>query len=380
MSDLIDLRNKIDSIDDEILDLFIKRMGLSLEVVKAKNQTGKQVTDTKREDEILYRLASKTPNELKIYLKELYSTMFSVSKAYQYTMTDKGSNTIRKLNDIFTAEEKSFPVSSNVACQGVEGANSGVAAKKCFPICNINYFKNFEGVFSAVEKGLCEFGVLPIENSTAGSVLEVYDLMNKYNFYIVRSIRVKINHCLAVCKDARKSTIKKVISHNQALKQCSSYIKNLGVCSEAVENTGVGAKLVSESNDTAIGAICSKECAEYYGLKIIDENIEDNSQNYTRFIIISKNLDVFRGSDRISVMISAPHESGSLSKILSRFSALGLNLTKLESRPIVGSDFEFLFYFDFEGNIKDKGVLNLIADLENSSTKFAFLGCYKESL
>lgn len=378
MSNLVDLRNKIDSIDDKILDLFLERMGLSLEVVKAKNQTGKQVTDTKREDDILYRLASKTPDELKIYLKELYTTMFSVSKAYQYTMTDKGSNTINKLNELFT--EKEFPISSNVACQGVEGANSGVAAKKCFPICNINYFKNFEGVFSAVEKGLCEFGVLPIENSTAGSVLEVYDLMNKYNFYIVRSIRVKINHCLAVSKEADRNSIKKVISHSQALKQCSSYIKNLGVCSEAMENTGVAAKLVSESSDLSVGAICSKECAEYYGLKIIDENIEDNSQNYTRFIIISKKLEVYRGSDRISVMMSAPHESGSLSKILSKFSALGLNLTKLESRPIVGSDFEFLFYFDFEGNIKDKGVLNLIADLENSSTKFAFLGCYKESL
>ncbi len=378
--DLLEIRNKIDSIDDKMLELFLERMDLAKEVAKVKSQTNKKVNDTKREDDILYRLASKTPNEFKIYLKELYTTMFSVSKSYQSTLMDKNSKTVSKLSEIFKSEEKEFPISSSVACQGVEGANSGVAAKKCFPICDVNYFKNFEGVFSAVEKGLCEFGVLPIKNSTAGSVLEVYDLMNKYNFYIVRSIRIKINHCLAVSKNATKDSIKKIISHNQALKQCANYLKSLSVETEAVENTGIGAKIVSESNSDFIAAICSRECAEYYGLKIIDQNIEDNSQNYTRFIIISKNLEVFRGSDRISVMASAPHESGSLSKMLSRFSALGLNLTKLESRPIAGSDFEFLFYFDFEGNIKDKGVLNLIGDLENNSTKFTFLGSYKESL
>lgn len=378
--ELKDIRENIDKIDDEILNLFIKRMELAGEVAKSKIQTGKAINDNTRENEIIYRLASKTPEEFKYYLKELYSTMFSVSKSYQSTLVNKTSKSVEKINKALLNEDKNLPVSATVACQGVLGANSGVAAKRFIPICDVSYFKNFEGVFTAVDKGLCEYGVLPIENSTAGSVLEVYDLMNKYNFHIARSIRVKISHCLAVLPGATKADVKKVISHQQALSQCANYIKNCKFDAQAVENTAIAAKAVAESNDKTLGALCSKECAEIYGLKILEENVEDNLNNYTRFILISKELNVYEGSDRISIMTSAPHESGSLSKILARFSALRLNLTKLESRPILGSDFEFMFYFDFEGNVQDKGVINLIAEMENSSLIFNFLGAYKEIL
>ena len=376
--ELKEIRNEIDKIDDGILDLYLKRMELVKEVAKNKTQTGKAVNDNSREDSIVYRLSKNTPEELKFYLKEVYSTIFAVSKSYQSTLISKTSKSVEKIEKVLKKGSSKFPVSATVACQGVEGANSGVAAKRIFPICDISYFKNFEGVFTAVDKGFCEFGVLPIENSTAGSVLEVYDLMNKYSFFIARSIKVKINHCLAVVPGAEKGNIKKVVSHAQALSQCAEYIKNHKFDLEAVENTAVAAKLVAENSDTTIGAICSKECAELYGLKILEENVQDNSLNYTRFILISKDLSVYDGSDRISIMTSAPHESGSLSKILARFSALGLSLTKIESRPISGSDFEFLFYFDFEGNVQDKGVLNLIAEMENSSMMFTFLGSYKE--
>ncbi|MBO5926333.1 MAG: chorismate mutase [Clostridia bacterium] len=378
--DLNEIRNEIDKIDDSILESFLKRMELCGEVAKNKIQTGKSVSDGSREDSIVYRLSTKTPNELKFYLKELYSTMFAVSKSYQSTLINKTSKSVEKIKEVLLAEDRKFPVSATVACQGVKGANSGVAAKRIFPICDISYFKNFEGVFTAVDKGFCEFGVLPIENSTAGSVLEVYDLMNKYSFFIARSVRLKINHSLAVLPGTEKKDIKKVISHSQAISQCSKYIKNHNFEAEAVENTAVAARILSESNDKSVAVLCSNECAEIYGLKILEESVQDNSNNYTRFILISKNLNVYEGSDRISVMTSAPHESGSLSKILARFSALGLSLTKIESRPISGSDFEFLFYFDFLGNVQDKGVLNLIAEMENSSMMFTFLGAYKETI
>ena len=372
------LREKIDSIDDELLELFLKRMELCREVAENKIHTKKAVNDTSREDAILYRLASKTPDELKLFLKELYSTMFAVSKSYQSTIVNSSSSSTKEILSINKGISETFPVSASVACQGVEGANSGACAKRLFPICDISYFKNFEGVFSAVDKGLCEYGVLPIENSTAGSVLEVYDLMNKYSFYIVRSIRVKINHCLAVLPNTVIKDVKTVISHNQALSQCANYICTKKFEQIAVENTAVAAKNLIENNDNSVAAICSKECAEIYGLKILEENVEDNPFNYTRFIVISKDLKIYNGSDRISVMTSISHESGSLSKLLSRFSSLGLNLTKIESRPIVGSDFEFLFYLDFEGNVEDKGVLNILAEMENSSLRFKFLGSYKE--
>lgn len=378
MKDLNEIRNEIDEIDDKLVELFLSRMELCGEVAKNKIQTNKGVQDTSREDAILYRLSKKVPSDMQYYLKELYSTLFTLSKSYQGVLINKSSKTVDKIKEVIDADTTAFPISASVACQGVAGANSGSAAKKVFPICDISYFKNFEGVFSAVDKGLCDYGVLPIENSTAGSVLEVYDLMNKYNFYIVRSVRVKINHCLAVVSGGDIKSVKKIISHSQAISQCSEYIKKLGVESESVENTAVSAKKVLDSNDTSLACLCSKDCAELYGLKILEESVQDSQNNYTRFIVISKDLKVFEGNDKISVMTAAPNEIGSLSKILTRFASLGLSLTKIESRPIIGTDFEVLFYFDFEGSVKDNGVLNLISELENGSLKFKFLGTYKE--
>ncbi|MBR1983099.1 MAG: bifunctional chorismate mutase/prephenate dehydratase, partial [Clostridia bacterium] len=334
--------------------------------------------DSEREDAIIYRLSKNVPDQMKIYIKELYKTMFHTSKSYQTTLMNKSSKTADKIEEILSRELQVLPVSAAVACQGIKGANSGAVAKKIFPISDITYFKNFEGVFSAVEKGLCEFGVLPIENSTAGSVSEVYDLMKKYNFSIVRSARVKIEHCLVSRQGVEIGQIKKVISHPQALSQCAEYLKKLGVETEAVENTAVAAKMVGESNDVTLGALCSSDCAEVYGLKILEKSVQDSAVNSTRFICISKNLEIYKGADRISIVMGISHKPGSLNNVIGKFSALGLNLAKIESRPIPNSEFEFMFYFDFEGDVADKKVRNLIAELENGSDKFIFLGAYKE--
>lgn len=378
--ELSEIRRKIDRIDDEMAALYVKRMALSAEVAKSKAQTGKAVTDGEREREIVYRLAEKSPKELTVYLKELYDTVFFTSKAYQSALIGRTSKTVEELKKLIADGFTEMPALATVACQGIKGANSGVAAQKFFPVPNIVYVKNFEGVFSAVESGLCEYGVLPIENSTAGSVLEVYDLMRKHNFHIVRSVRVRIAHCLAALPDAELKDIKKVISHPQALMQCGEFIKNSGYLSQADENTAVAAKRVAESGDKTVAALCSKECADSYGLKILKENVQQSDLNYTRFILIKKDLCVYKGADKMSVMTSLPHEAGSLNRMLGRFSALGLNLTKLESRPIAGSDFEFMFYFDFDGDVTEPAVHNLIAELENGSDNFVFLGAYKEKI
>ncbi len=377
MKDLELIRSEIDKIDDQISSLFIERLNLVKDVAECKKSISKSINDTSREDKILYRIAKDKPEEFKYYIKELYQTIFATSKSYQSKLISSSSKSIEKINKAIENEQP-FPITATVACQGVPGSNSSVACKNAFAISDITYFKSFEGVFNAVEKGFCEYGVLPIENSTAGSVLEVYDLMNKYSFHIARSVRVKVNHCLVGVKGATKKDIKKIISHSQALSQCSSYLKDLGINSESVENTALAAQLVSENNDKSLACLCRKECAEIYNLEVLEENVQDNASNYTRFIVISKDLQVFEGSNKISIITSAPHETGSLSKILARFSALGLSLTKLESRPIIGSDFEFLFYFDFEGSVKDKSCVNLISELENTSSHFVFLGCYKE--
>ncbi len=378
--ELKDLREQIDSIDDKIIELYKKRMEVSKQVGLVKNKISKAVHDGNREKEIVYRLSQKCPEEIRLYVKELYDAIFYTSKAYQNKFTENTSKVKQEIDEIIKNPLKDFPVDGTVACQGVQGANSGKATEKMFPISDITYFKTFEGVFNAVDKGLCEFGVLPIENSTAGSVSEVYDLMKKHEFHIVKSVRVQIDHCLAVKNGANLKDVKKIISHPQALSQCAEYIKRLGVNTEAVENTAVGAKLISEGEDYSVAVLCSKECAETYGLKILEPRVQDSEKNYTRFICITKDRRIYKGADKISVMTSLAHTPGSLNKIISRFYAFGLNLTKIESRPIEGSDFEFMFYFDFEGDILDPQVRNLIAELDNGSDKFVLLGSYKESL
>lgn len=377
---LEDLRIQIDSIDDKIIELYKERMEVCKNVGIIKAKENKNVLNAGREKEIIYRLSSKVDDELKLYVKELYEVMFSTSKAYQSHYVNNTSKTVLEIEKLLNDGLRDFPTMANVACQGVEGANSMVATEKLFPISDITYFKTFEGVFSAVEKGLCDFGVLPIENSTAGSVSEVYDLMKKYNFSIVRSVRLKINHCIAVARGNSLKNVKKVVSHQQALMQCSDYLKNLNVETQNEENTAVCAKRLSESNGNEIAVICSEDCANHYGLEVVEKNIQNYGNNYTRFICISRELKLYKGDNKISIMTSLSHTPGSLSRILTRFYSLGLNLTKIESRPLLKSEFDFMFYFDFEGDISDKKVRNLISDLQNSSDNFVFLGSYKEVL
>ena len=378
--DIEEIRKQIDRIDDEMVKLYVERMGLSKEIAKEKSKTGKSVSDKSREKEIIFRLSRLAPEELTLYLKELYETVFFTSRAYQSALIGENSQTVAAIRALIEKGLDNMPNSATIACQGIKGANSMTAAQKFFPVSNIVYVKNFEVVFGAVESGLSEYGVLPIENSTAGSVLEVYDLMRKHNFKIVKSARIKISHCLAALPEANLSDIKTVISHPQALKQCEEFLKSLPVKALPDENTAVSARRVAESGDKTLAALCSKECAESYGLKILKADVQTSDANYTRFILIKKDLCIFKGADKMSVMTSLPHESGSLNRLLGRFSALGLNLTKLESRPIIGADFEFMFYFDFDGDITEPAVQNLIAELENGSDNFVFLGAYKEKV
>lgn len=243
------------------------------------------------------------------------------------------------------------------------------------------YFNSFEGVFNAVEKGLCSYGILPIENSSYGSVGTVYDLMQNYNFNIVKSIRLRISHNLVAKPGTRLSDIKEIFSHEQAIGQCGDFLKTLkDVKITVCENTAIAAKLVAESGRPDVAAIASKECLELYGLDLIKKNIQTSDNNYTRFICISKDLEIYPGSNKISLILSLPHVPCSLYHMISKFAALGINLTKLESRPIPGSDFEFMFYFDLDGSVYSDELINLLSELENQPEVFDFLGCYTEVL
>ncbi len=379
--DLEIIRTKIDEIDDEIATLYQKRMELVDEVIKAKQEGGKSVSDPEREKKILLRVTDKVEEKYKVYLKRVYESIFQASKAYQ-TMNTNSQTPIGSRIALATSQgEKTLPTSAKVACQGVNGAYSGIAADRLFELADVTYFKNFEGVFQAVEKGFCKYGVLPIENSSAGSVNQVYDLMKEHKFYIVESIKLSVSHALVANKDTKVEDIKEIISHQQALTQCKKYLEDKfkGAKIVPVENTAAAAKMVLESGRKDIAAISSRECAELYGLKLLDTNIQDSDNNYTRFILITKNMEFYKGADKISIMTTLPQNApGSLNKLLSKFANLGINLTKLESRPIIGSSFEFMFYFDFECDIREKGVQNLIGELDDSTEQFTFLGAYKE--
>ncbi len=380
--DLSKIRENIDVIDDEIAQLYAKRMNLVKQVSEAKKQSGKAVNDPDRERNILLRVTDKVDEDVQVYLKRVFETMFETSKAYQTMNAEYKSEIGEKIKDALNKGEINFPVKAKVACQGVAGAYSGIAADRLFELADITYFKNFDGVFQAVEKGFCKYGVLPIENSSAGSVNQVYDLMKAHKFYIVKSLRVSINHNLIVNKDTSIKDIKEIFSHEQALTQCKKYLEKFPFAKiTACPNTAVAAKMLAESGRKDAAAISSRECADLYGLKLLETNVQDSDNNYTRFILIAKDMEFYAGANKISIMTTLPQNApGSLNKLLAKFSNLGINLTKLESRPIVGSGFEFMFYFDFECDIKSKGVQNLLIELDNSTEQFTFLGAYSEKV
>ena len=376
---LKDLREQIDKIDDQIVALYRERMAISKKVAEQKNKTGKGVTNYLREKEILNRVTEAVDDDIKVYTKQVFETLFDTSKAYQLRYIDGMSRSRDMIENALSKSDTPFPVKAYVACQGIDGAYSNIATEKLFSLSNIMYFKNFEGVFNAVERGLCKYGVLPIENSIAGSVNAVYDLMREHNFHIVKSIKLRIQHSILAKKGVKLEDIKEIISHEQAINQCSKFIKSLGDVKVTVcPNTAIAAKMVSESDRRDVACIASRECTGIYDLELLKTNAQNADNNYTRFICISKELEIYKGADRISIMMTVPHESGSLNKILNKFSTLNLNLTKLESRPLENTSFEFMFYFDFEADLKDKEILNLITELDNEAQDFIFLGNYSE--
>ena len=373
------LRQRIDAINDEMVRLFVERMHIANDIASYKAQNGLPVLDKERERKILNAMAQKAGEPFEDYSRLFFKNVFALSRAYQFSLLKHDNVLAESIQQAVAETPQTFPTSAVVACQGVEGAYSQLACEKLFAYPDIMYFQGFEGVFQAVESGLCSYGILPLENSSYGSVGAVYDLMKKHRFSIVRGLRLRISHTLQAKQGAKLSNIREVFSHEQALGQCSEFLKQhpeikVTVCA----NTAMAAKLVAASGRDDVAAISSKNCAELYGLTVLSENIQNSDNNYTRFICISRRLEIYPGASKISLMMAVPHRIGSLSELLSRFSMMGINLTKLESRPIPGMDFEFMFYFDLEASVLVPAVVNLLCELQNGPDTFVFLGNYIE--
>jgi len=433
--DLEELRSGINDLDKIIQDAFTQRMELCKQVAVYKTEHHMQVFQTDREKEILKRIRNNAPEGLESPSALLFQTIMDISKYLQYRELHKhtepyqfkplelppippysnggrcsvesqhvspeanANHAEEQLSPIPPysnggrcsvesqhvspeananhAEEQLSPIPPyTVACQGSAGANSETAAKQIFGNdCQPEFLPTFADVFEAVQCGKVQFGIIPVQNSTAGSVVQAYDLMSEYNFYICSSTVVEITNCLAVRKGTTLSQVKDVYSHPQALSQCSHFIGNHNMTAHEYGNTATAAELVANSNQP-IGAICSESCAQLHGLEILETHISDYVPNYTQFFCISKELLLSEKADRISVVLKLPHEEGSLYRLLSKFVIGNMNLLKLESRPIRNGSFEVMFYLDFSGNIHDASVSALLSDLSENLEYFKFLGNY----
>jgi chorismate mutase/prephenate dehydratase len=378
--ELNQLRQEIDEIDRELVSLFIRRMNCSAGVAEYKREHGLPVLDASRERALLAKISELSGEDFEEYSRTLYATILSLSRSYQHKKLGETTELYTEILKAIDGTPRMFPERAKIACQGVEGAYSQIAAERLFSAPDITFFSNWEGVFSAIEAGMCRYGVIPIENSTAGSVKKVYDLMISKNFKIVRTVRIKIDHCLLAKKGTKLADIKEIFSHEQAISQCASFLSSLGkdVKVTRVENTAKAAQMVAESDRDDVASLSSRSCAVQYGLDVVASAVQDNGNNHTRFICITNKLEIYPGADRTSLMLVTPHKPGALFRILSRFNALGINLIKLESRPIPDRDFEFMFYFDLESSVYSPKLADLLSELEQECEEFTYLGSYSE--
>ena len=381
MKDLKEVRKEIDAIDAEMVSLFARRMAAAEAVAEAKRGSGTPVLNPAREREILAKVAGTVGPDLENEARILFTTLMSISRGRQRAELAKGNAFAQAIAEALASTPGRFPSAASVACAGVEGAYTQQAACRLVTFPTLFYFKGFDDVFAAVEKGMCDYGVLPIENSAVGSVTAVYDLMAKHDFKIVKAMKLRIRHVLLARPGVRLEDVREVASHPYALAQCAGFLReHPAIRRVPASNTAVAASELGRSDRTDAAVIASRECAELYGLSVLEEDISDVTSNYTRFICISRKSEIYPDAGKVSLLMNLGHRPGALSDVLVKFAAAGVNLTKLESRPIPGTDFEFRFIFELEASLRDERVLRLLAGLANDPEieHFTFLGAYAE--
>lgn len=375
MIDLKLSREKIDEVDRKIVELFEYRMQLTKDVAEYKIETGKKVFDKEREVSKLNALSTLTDNEFnKIGIQELFTQIMSMSRKMQYSLIkeDISDKPFISFKDFQT--NKPF----NVICFGVKGSYTERAMEEYFG-GNINpsYADSFKKVMLSVKEGHSDYGVLPIENTSTGGIADIYDLLVEFDNYIIGEHVVKIEHALLGLKDAKLEEIKRVYSHPQGLMQCQKYLEaHPYMVPIECTSTSDSAKKVVSDGDISQAAIAGRQSAAIYDLKILEESINHEQNNSTRFIIISKDKKYREGADKISICFELPHESGTLYNMLSHIIYNNLNMTKIESRPLEGRVFEYRFFVDFEGNLSDPGVRNALYGISEEAISLKILGNY----
>ena len=376
MLDLLEIRKQIDGIDSQMVALFEQRMQLCSDVAKYKIENGKQVLDRKREEEKLRTLGSMASNSFnQVGVQELYRQIMAMSRKLQYGLLAEAGQVM----ETGFQEVSSLPMSrAKVVFQGVEGAYSFTAMHSFFgeTIENFNV-ETWRDAMEAIKNGDADYAVLPIENSTAGIVADIYDLLVEYHHSIVGEQIIQVDHALMGLQNSTLEDIKTVYSHPQALAQCSKFLlRHPEWKSEPYINTAMAAKKVKEDNDMTQAAIASPTAAQCFGLQILKPHVFSSQHNATRFIIVGKKEIYEEGAGKISICFEIPHESGSLYNILSHFIYNNLNMTKIESRPIPERSWEYRFFVDFEGNLGDAAVKNALFGIKEEASNMRILGNY----
>ena len=374
--DLLQLRDQLDDIDEQIVHLYEKRMDICREVAEYKIENGKQVLDKEREKSKLQTLKAMASNDFYRHgVEELFEQIMSMSRKLQYQLLSK-RGVIGRLP--FMEVDSLKQASARVVFQGVEGANSEAAMRAYFgDQVNSFHVESFRDAMEAIEEGMADFAVLPIENSSAGIVSSIYDLLVEFENYIVGEQVMKIENCLMSVKGAKLSDIRTVYSHPQALMQSAKYLEEHREWQQiSMLNTAEAAKMVAREQDPSKAAIANSLAAKLYDLEILEPEMCSNAANSTRFIIVTNQKIYRKDAGKISICFEIPHESGSLYHAMSHFIYNGLNMCKIESRPIEGRNWEYRFFIDFEGNLNDSAVKNALRGLRDETRNMRILGNY----
>ena len=373
--DLLECRNKLDVIDKQIVKLFEERMDICGKVAETKIATGKAVYDAEREKQKLEAVSAMAGSDFnQIAVRELFSQMMSISRKYQYSILAEHGRAM-KLG--FERLDQLPMEGVRVVHQGVEGAYSHAAAIQYFgEKAEIYHVARFEDAMKEVQLGNADYAVMPIENSSAGAVIDMYDLLTRYDNYIVAETFLPVNHALLGVPGAKLSDVKTVFSHPQALMQCSAFLNDNGLKQISVENTAVAAKRVVEEGDKSQAAIASEIAGKLYGLELLKPFIQNNQGNTTRFVILANRKVYQKDAGKISLCFELPHTSGSLYNMLGNFIFNHVNMMMIESRPIPGKNWEYRFFVDIEGNLQDAGVKNALRGIGAEAQNFKILGNY----
>lgn len=378
MEDLEDYRVEIDRIDKELTILFEKRMDMVLKVANYKKENNVQIFHKNREDMVFNNArANLTNKDYGDEVVKFFNATMEIGKGLQRRKIDD----IKKLVEI-KVERAGIDKSRKVGFPGVAGSFTQEAAIKFFgdKIERVSY-EDFEDIFKALEKEEIYYGIIPIENSSTGAIVQNYDLLKKYGFYIVGEEYLKIQQHLVGLKDTTLDKIKEVYSHPQGIEQSSEFLKKHGKWKLIpFHNTSTSAKLIKDLADNTKAAIASRRAAHIYGLEIIEECINNQTDNNTRFIVISKELKVVNDADKISVVFSLENEAGTLYRLLRYFAENNINMIKIESRPTKDTPWKYFLYVDFEGDIDSEEVLNALKLIEKNSGYFKLLGAYKKKI